>query len=403
MESDLPSTLAAASRLVHAGSGREGPVGPPIVRASTILHPSVGAMREAEQRRAAGERVTTYGRRGTRTGYVLEDALTELEGGHATRLTASGLAANALVFLAMLRCGDHVLVSDGVYGPVRRFVRTVLPRMGVEFDFIAADGSDLAGRLRRRTRLVYLEAPGSVLYEVPDLPRIAATAHAHGARVAVDSTWSSGWASHPLALGADLCILAATKYLGGHSDLLLGAVVSNEACWAEIDSAAECHGSHASPPDAYLVLRGLRTLGVRMQAHARGAEELMAWVARQPWGGCIYSPVRPDHPGHAVWQRDYRGGCGLFSVGFPAGSDVQVEAFVDRLRLFGIGASWGGFESLARVEHGPGLRSVGPAPPGPVVRFHVGLEEPADLIDDLAQAATALDGLAAPESPGVSP
>jgi cysteine-S-conjugate beta-lyase len=387
---DQPARLRPKSRLIHgtrSGAKRNGPVNPPIVRASTILHRTVAEMAEAEAKRTSAQRVQTYGRRGTDTGYALEDALVDLEGGHGARLTASGLAANTLVFLSYLRPGDHVAISDGVYAPVRRFVKAVLPSYGITYEFFRADGRDLGLKIRPQTKLVYIECPGSALFEIVDLPEVATLAHSKGAVVAVDSTWGSGWTYHPLALGADISILSATKYLAGHSDLLLGAVIANAAAWPALDAMADLTGVACSPEDAYLVLRGLKTLDVRLNEHERNARALANWFGIQPWVERVYFPPLPDHPNHALWQRDFSGACGLFSVEFKGNHESTVAAFLDQLRIFGLGSSWGGFESLARPEPWETLRSVSANPTGPVVRFHAGLEDVDDLLADLQFAA----------------
>lgn len=374
--------------LVHAGRERgPGPVNPPIVRASTILHTSVAAMRDAEARRAAGERVQSYGRRGTETALALEDALVQLEGGHAARLFASGLAANALVFMAMLRPGDHVVVCEGVYGPVKRLVARWLPQWRIEASFARADGCDVEDHVRPTTRLIYLETPGSVLFEIPDLPRIARIGREHGIAVAVDNTWGAAWNHQPLRLGADISVIAATKYLGGHSDVHLGAIVASEVAWRNIDDAAEWTGASVSAEDAYLVLRGLRSMGARMAVHERNAQRLCAWLAERPWVRRVFSPHLPEHPGHDIWKRDFRGGCGLLSLELQPWASPGAEPFLDNLTLFGLGASWGGYESLARLENGPSLRTQSAAPTEPVVRLHAGLEDAEDLLADLAAAA----------------
>ncbi|MDB5606969.1 MAG: cystathionine beta-lyase [Bradyrhizobium sp.] len=387
---DDPPRLRPKSRLIHGGrpdARSKGPVNPPIVRASTILHRTVADMRGVEAERAAGHRVQTYGRRGTDTGFALEDALTDLEHGHGARLTASGLAANALVFLSYLKPGDHVAISDGVYGPVRRFAKNFLTTYGIAYDFFPANGSDLESFLRPQTKLVYLECPGSSLFEIADLPRLGAIAHDLGITVAVDSTWGSGWTYHPLILGADVSILSATKYLAGHSDVLLGAVVTNEAAWPALDGMAELMGAACSPEDAYLVLRGLRTLGVRLGEHERNARILADWFVAQPWVKRVYFPPLENHSAHALWRRDFSGACGLFSVEFGGVGEPVVEKFLDRLNLFGLGSSWGGFESLARPEPWATLRTASPNPAGPLVRFHAGLEDVEDLLTDLQAAA----------------
>jgi len=362
------------------------PVNPPISRASTYLHRTVADMRDTERRRAAGERVKAYGRRGTDTGFLLEDLLVELEGGHGARLTSCGLAANTLVFQTYLRPGDRVLVGDSVYGPVRKFVTKYLPAFGIAYELVATNADEIAAKLTRETKLIYLECPGSTLFELTDLPRVVSIARANGALVAVDNTWGSALLYNPIRLGADISILSATKYLAGHSDVLLGAVVANEHAWPALNEMAELVGASCASEDAYLVLRGLRTLAVRLNEHARQAGALIEWFRKQPFTAKVYYPTLADHPDHAIWKRDFSGSCGLFSVEFTGVTPTRVEAFVDALELFGIGSSWGGFESLARVEDVASLRTVSSRPAGPLVRFHAGFEAVDDLIRDLESA-----------------
>lgn len=390
MNEDYSSKVGRSSRLVHMGrSSTDGcAVNPPVERASTYLYESVEAMRDVEASRAKGQRTRAYGRRGSETGFRLEDALVEMEQGHRARLASSGLAANVLVFLSTLKAGDHALVSDGVYGPVRKFAINALKRHGVDFNFCRADGADVETLLRVNTRLIYLEVPGSVLFEIADLPRIAALAKAAGAWLAVDNTWASGWLYRPLTLGADISIVSATKYLNGHSDVLLGAVVTNEAAWPLINDMAELTGASASPDDAYQVLRGLRTLSVRMKAHADRASRLVDWFAVQPFVRRVHYPASSAHDGFALWQRDFTGASGLFSIELkPEFDEQRTIAFVNALRLFGIGSSWGGFESLARLENAATLRTTSTPPMGHVIRFHAGLEDVDDLLHDVATAS----------------
>ncbi len=390
MNDDSSQKVGRSSRLVHMGrsSSNGSAVNPSIERASTYLYGTVEAMRDVEASRAKGERARAYGRRGSQTGFHLEDALVEMEQGHCARLTSSGLAANVLVFLSTLKAGDHAVVSDGVYGPVRKFAINALKRHGVDFDFCRADGSDIETLLRENTRLIYLEIPGSVLFEIADLPRIASVAKAAGAWLAVDNTWASGWLYKPLALGADISVVSATKYLNGHSDVLLGAVVANQATWPLINDMAELTGVSASPDDAYQVLRGLRTLAVRMKAHADHASRLVDWFKAQPFVRRTYYPASPEHDGHAIWRRDFAGGSGLFSIELkPEFDERRAIAFVNALRLFGIGSSWGGFESLARLENAAMLRTASTPPKGHIIRFHAGLEDANDLLQDVAAAS----------------
>lgn len=387
--------LNPQSRLVHAGRTTldGGAVNPVIERASTYLYESVGAMRAAESAREVARHPRAYGRRGTSTTFSLEDALVDLERGHGARILSSGLAANVLAFQSILSSGDHVIVSDGAYGPVRKYVGAVLKRCGVEHDFCAADGHGIEALIRPNTRLIYFEAPGATLFEVPDLPRVAQFAREAGALLAVDNTWASGWLYRPIELGADISVLSATKYLNGHSDVLLGAVVANEKAWPSINSMADLTGCAASPDDTYQVLRGIRTLAVRMKEHEAQARVLIDWFQKQDFVRQVYYPGLPAHPGHEIWRRDFGGANGLFSVELVDGiDDADACRFIDALSLFGIGSSWGGYESLVRLENAKSLRSVSTAPHGPVLRFHAGLEDVVDLIADLSAASCALGG-----------
>jgi cystathionine beta-lyase len=387
-------TQGRSTRLVHGGrppSASAGPVNPPVMRASTVLYADVATMKDIWRRRAAGERLLSYGRRGTDTAFALEDALAELEGGYRARLLPSGLAAIALVFLAFARPGEHVLIADSVYEPVRRVCKGFLDPFGIRHTFFAADGGDLEAKIEADTRLIYAECPGSLVFEMIDLRRVAAIARARGIVLAADNTWGSGWLYNPLALGADISVLAATKYIVGHSDAMLGAVVSNEAAWDRLAAMADTLGHVVSPDDAYLGLRGLRTLAVRLPQHERNARTLIAWFQKQPEVRTVFFPALPEHPGHDLWQRDFTGACGLFSIEFQGVSQEQVERFIDALKLFGLGASWGGFESLVLPENVAAARTVADwSRHGPIVRFHAGLEDTQDLIADLEQGMHAL-------------
>lgn len=377
------------TRLVHGGRpsrAESGPVNTPVVRTSTVLFADVAAMKDIKRRRETGARTLSYGRRGTDTAFALEDALTELEGGHRARLLPSGLAAIALTFLAFARPGEHVLIADSVYEPVRRVCKGFLDPFGIRYTFFAADGSDLETKLQPDTRLIYAECPGSLVFEMIDLRRVAQTARARGIVLAADNTWGSGWTCNPLALGADVSVLAATKYIVGHSDVMLGAVVANQAAWPKLAAMADTLGHVVSPDDAYLALRGLRTIAVRMPQHERNALTLIDWFKRQPEVRTAFFPALPEHPGHALWKRDFSGACGLFSIEFQGVSAAQVERFIDALELFGLGASWGGFESLVMPEDVAAARTVADwSKHGPIVRFHAGLEDADDLIADLEQ------------------
>jgi cystathionine beta-lyase len=382
------SPLGLQTRLLHNGKAPAfvggAAVNPPIVRASTVLFADAAQQREMRARRSH-ERVFSYGARGTPTAFALEDAVSELEGAYRTRLFPTGLAAIGMTVLAYLRPGDHVLISDGVYQPVRHLVRSFLEPYGIAYSFFAADGRDAAALLRPNTRMVYVECPASLVYEMCDLPALARMAHDRGALLAADNTWGSGFQYQPLALGADISIMAATKYLSGHSDVMMGTVSTTRDAWEPLADRSDAFGMTVSPDDAWLVLRGMRSLSARLQMHERHALQVAHWLQRQPQVCRVFCPALPEDPGHALWQRDCRGTNGLVSFEWQPGTrPEQVDRFVDGLSLFGLGASWGGYESLvtpaamteARTATDWGQR-------GPVVRLHIGLEDPADLLADL--------------------
>ncbi|HEY0200108.1 MAG TPA: cystathionine beta-lyase [Burkholderiaceae bacterium] len=382
-----------ATRLVHAGAPAlrdgAGPVNVPVVRTSTVRFANTAAHADYHHRRAAGERVASYGRHGLDTHAALEEAVAALEGGHRAFLAPSGLSAIALVFIALLSPGDHALVADSVYSPVRRVEQTLLQRLGITLEYFSPGCDDVAALIRPETRLLYLESPSSLLYEVLDLPRLAAIARARGVVVAADNTWSGGWFYQPLALGANISIQAATKYIAGHSDVMQGVVVADSpALAARIATAHEALGLTIGADDAYLALRGLRTLPVRLAQHQRNATEVARWLQGQPQVGRVFYPALPEDPGHALWKRDFTGASGLVSFAFRNAGPGAGEAFIDALHYFGIGASWGGYESLALVAAPERLRehSYWQGGTQPVVRLHIGLEDPQDLIADLARA-----------------
>lgn len=385
--------LGASTRLLHAGApalrGGSGPVNVPVVRTSTVRFENTAAYADHHHRRVAGERVASYGRHGLDTHRALEDAITALEGGHRAFLAPSGLSAITLVLVALLSPGDHALVADSVYSPVRRVDATLLQRLGITLEYFSPSQDDLAALIRPNTKLLYVESPSSLLYEVLDLPALSAVARAHGIPLATDNTWSGGWFYQPLQLGANLSIQAATKYIAGHSDVMQGIVVTDSPALSEkISTAYEALGLTVGADDAYLALRGVRTLPVRLAQHQRHATEVAQWLLQQPQVSRVFYPALPSDPGHELWKRDFTGASGLVSFAFEDGVEPRgADAFVDALRHFGIGASWGGYESLALVAQPERLREHS-AWQGtqPVVRLHVGLEDPADLIADLDQA-----------------
>ncbi len=356
----------------------------PVYRGSTTLFPSAAAV-STDWRHEAGY---TYGLRGTPTTRELGARLAELEHGWRTFVTPGGQAAIALIGLSFLGAGDHVLVPDSAYGPNRGFAEDVLARFGVTVEFYPPlDGGAVEARLRPTTRLVWCESPGSVTMEVQDVPAIAAAAHRHDAVVALDNTYSAGVFFDAFAHGVDVTMQALTKYVGGHSDLLLGAVtVRSEEAYERIGATHDRLGLAASPDECSLALRGLDTLGVRLAALERNTLQVATWLAEQPAVATVLHPALPSCPGHEFWRRDFTGSTSVFSIVLTEGTDWDaVVAFVDALRLFGVGYSWGGVHSLA-VPNKDLARHHGHPYGDRLVRLNVGLEAPDDLIDDLAQA-----------------
>lgn len=390
-----PAAQALDTRLTRTGKAPAYfggiPVNTPLVRASTVLFDSVAAMRDTRARRGE-ERAFSYGARGTPTTFALEDAVSELEGAYRTRLFPTGLAAIGMVLLSYLKPGDHVLMSDSVYEPTRNLVHSFLEPYGIRSTFFAADGGGIEKLFEPTTRLVYAECPGSLVYEMCDLPKLAALAHAHGALLAADNTWGSGVQYRPLELGADISTMAATKYLSGHSDVMMGTVATTREAWQPLNERCDAFGMTVSPDDAWLVLRGMRTLSARLQMHERHALEVAHWLQARPEVAAVFCPALPQHPGHDIWKRDCRGTNGLVSFEFKPGiENAAVERFVDALSLFGRGSSWGGYESLVAWANMRAARSVTDwRQRGAVVRLHVGLEAPSDLLGDLAHGFAAM-------------
>lgn len=382
------------TRLIHAARTEKGQggraVNVPITRISTVLFDNLAQMRDARARRDS-ERVLTYGARGNPTSHALEDLVTELEGGYRSRLYGTGLAAAAQVFLAYVRPGDHVLITDAVYSPVRKLASEFLQPFGIEVSYFAPDGKGLEAQLRPNTKLVYAEVPGSLLYELCDLPAIAALCKPRNILLAVDNTWGSGYLYRPLALGADISIMALTKYLGGHSDVMMGSVSTTQAAWPALGRMSDTFGNAVSADDAYLILRGARTLATRLDVHERQALEVAQWLLAQPQVKRVFHPALPDHPGHALWRRDFSGSNGLLSFELNSADPAYLERFIDGLQLFGLGASWGGYESLVTVADTQDRERAADRALNPVVRLHIGLEDVAALIEDL-QRGFALAG-----------
>jgi cystathionine beta-lyase len=383
------------TRLVQTGRAStkaHGYVNPKLVRGSTVLYPDMATKLALGKRRL--EQVELYGLYGTETHFALERAVAEIEGGSHCQIVGSGLAACVLPMLAYLQAGDHLLAPDSVYGPTRTFCNTVLARFGVAttyYDPMAA-AAEITALMQPNTRVLFTESPGSHTFEVQDIAMLAGVAHAHGAKLFMDNTWGI-LHFQPFAHGVDVSIQALTKYVGGHSDLILGAVtVNSEADWAWLRPGALDLGQYASPDDCWLALRGLRTLGVRLRAQYAAGLEIAHWLAARDEVARVLHPAMPSCPGHRFFERDFTGGCGLFGVVFqPRYSAQAVVAMIDALQLFGIGASWGGYESLVLPTAGTISRSAGTGVfEGPIARFHIGLEDTGDLIADLEQALAAL-------------
>ena len=380
------------TKIVRAGLDKKrnaGTVNTPVVRASTVVFECIAHMRDSYERVAKKrEKVLSYGRRGTPTHWTLQEALTDLAGGADTVLTPSGLSACTLAILGCVKAGDHMLVSDSAYEPTQIFCGGLLKNLGVEttyFDPLIGAGID--SLMRPNTTLIFCESPGSHTFEVQDIPAISAVARARGAKVAVDNTWASPLFCRPLALGAHLSVEAATKYIVGHSDAMIGAITGAEEAIAGVHKAAGALGIATSPDDAYLATRGLRTLGVRLKQHQENAWIVAQWLLAQPQVKRVLYPPLPGDPGHALWKRDFTGGSGLMGVVFHQTSQAAMAALIDGMKLFALGFSWGGFESL--VAPSSPQRQVKPwTEPTPGIRLHIGLEDPEDLIADLDQGLT---------------
>jgi cystathionine beta-lyase len=370
-----------ATRLAHAGRDPghfHGFVNTPIYRGSTVLFPTAAALE-------ANDQEYTYGRLGTPTVKALAEAIAELEGGHATLLTPSGLSAIATTFLSLLSPGDHVLVSDSVYRPTRRFCDNALSRFGVDVAYYdPLVGAGIKSLLKPNTKVVFAESPGSQTFEVQDIPAISTAAHAAGALVVLDNTWATPLFFKPFAHGADVSIQAATKYIVGHADAMLGAITVNEAVWPTLARTHDELGLCAGPEDVYLALRGLRSLGVRLARHQASALTVAEWLAKRPEVARVIYPALTSDPGHAIWKRDFTGSSGLFSIVLKPVPRKAVAAMLDGLELFGMGYSWGGYESLIIPFDPSSYRTATKwKAEGPALRLHIGVEEVDDLKSDL--------------------
>jgi cystathionine beta-lyase len=373
--------------IAHAGldpHANHGVVNPPVYHASTILKPTLAEWQATERPGYAGY---TYGRSGTPTTCAFETAMAGLYGCHTAVAVSSGLGAIALALLTLTKAGDHVLVSDSIYYPCRRLCRKVLAQYGVTVSFYdPLIGAGIADLIRPETVLVSTESPGSLTFEVQDIPAIVAAAHARGVKVMTDNTWATALYFNPFRHGVDVVVEAATKYVSGHSDVMMGVVLAGETLGPKLRVAANNLGYSSAPDDLYLALRGMRTMAVRLQRQQETGLALARWLQARPEVARVLHPGLPDDPGHALWRRDFTGASGLFAMVLKPVGETALAAFVDGLRYFPIGASWGGYESLIMPGNPKAVRSATAwDEPGPLLRLHAGLEDPADLIADLEE------------------
>ena len=371
--------------LTHAGRDPQryaGLVNTPVFRGSTVLFPDV---KSYESRDPDDFKAMRYGIHGTPTTFALEEAVAQLEGGHAAVALPSGLAAIVAAIAAFVKSGDHILVVDSVYGPTRSFCEKRLTPFGVAveyYDPLIAGG--IARLIRPNTTAIFCEAPGSLTFEMQDIPAIAAAAHAEKIPVLADNTWGTPYFFRSFERGVDVSIHAGTKYIAGHSDTLMGLIVTNEQCWLRVRKAVADYGYCVSPDDCFLALRGLRTIGVRMNQQQQSALRIARWLEARPEVLRVLYPALESDPGHALWRRDFSGAASLFGVVLKPVRWEAVAALIDALELFGIGSSWGGFESLAiRADPSRVRTATRWNPGGPLIRLHIGLEDPDDLLADL--------------------
>ena len=380
--------LGPRTNIVHSGrhpGENHGFVNPPVYHASTIFYPSYEALQEKDAR-------YVYGRRGTPTMEALEEAVATLEGGHGAKICPSGLSAITTMLLSFLKTGDHLLVTDSTYRPTRSFCDHVLKDLGIETTYYdPLLGGNIASLFRENTRLVYTESPGSQTMEVQDIPAIVEAAHARGILVSTDNTWSGGHYFKAFDHGCDISVQAGTKYIVGHSDAMLGTITVTKEHWPRLDRYWQLIGSCAGPDDIYLGQRGLRTLDVRLERHMKNTLEIAGWLQGRAEVERVMYPALPSDPGHEIWKRDYSGASGLFSFVLKPVAEAGVAAFFNTLQFFGMGYSWGGYESLAVPFDPTSYRTATEWPhEGAGVRLHIGLEDVDDLKADLDRAFAAL-------------
>lgn len=394
-------SLRPATKLVQGGRRPEwtgdprlggGVVNPPVWRASTVLYDSIA---DLKARGSATHDKLYYGRRGTPTVWALADALTGMEpGAEGTLLYPSGVAAITAGLLALLAPGDHLLMVDSAYEPTRSFCEGMLRRFGVETSYYdPLVGAGIAALIRPETKLIFLESPGSLTFEVQDVPAIAAVARDKGVATMLDNTWATPLLFPALAHGVDVTMMSLTKYVGGHSDAMMGSLTANSALWPRLRKATYQLGHAVSPDDCALMLRGLRTLDVRLERHGANGLAVAGWLAARPEVGRVLHPGLAGDPGHALWSRDFAGASGLFAFTLKGADDAARARFIDALAHFGIGFSWGGYESLVVPSDPATIRTATRwNDPDALVRLSIGLEDPADLIADLERAFGAMAG-----------
>lgn len=387
---DWLASAGSSTKLCHVGyepTDYHGFVNPPVVHASTVLFPNARAMETRSQ-------PYTYGTRGTPTTDALCRAIDDLEGSAGTILVPSGLAAITVPFLAFLSAGDHALIVDSVYSPCRHFCDTMLTRLGVEVEYYDPEiGGDIERLVRPNTKLVHTEAPGSNTMEMQDIRAIADAAHRHGCVVTIDNTWATPLYFRALDFGADISIHAATKYPSGHSDILMGTVSANAKHWPVLKEANITLGICGAPDDSYQILRGLRTMGLRLDHHFKSALAVARWLEARSDVARVLHPALESFPGHAIWKRDFKGASGVFSFVLAAGSAEKIKpkahAFLDALQLFGLGWSWGGYESLAVLVNLEDRKIRKGPTDGAVIRLQIGLENVEDILADLERGFAA--------------
>lgn len=378
-----------STKLVEGGRRKEwthGLVNPPVHHGSTVLFEDYAALRDGVKKAFSEE--LFYGRLGTPSQWSLEAAMADLEGAKGAKVFPSGMAAIAASLLSVLKAGDHVLMADTVYEPTRKLAQNFLPRFGIEADFYdPMAGAKISQAFKDKTRAVFVETPGSLTFEVPDLPAIATAAQAKDIYVLVDNTWATPLYFEPLKHGADISINAATKYIVGHADAMVGIASANARTNGLLKRTAHQLGQLTGPDDCYLALRGLRTLEVRLKQHEAAAIDIAKWLKDQPLVEKVLHPALPDCPGHDIWKRDFSGSTGLFALVLKGGDMKNMGAFCDKLEHFGLGFSWGGYESLALPQDVAAVRSATEwHANGPLIRLHIGLEDVEDLKKDLAAA-----------------